>query len=243
MEETQPYKENPYDGENMAMSDKSHKLVIRPNNYAILVPILKGNDSIILPISKTTGKGSKREYEYLGDVTIEKTSKSMIIYLKKRWVKTILKPEDAEEEDKKVKDFLAGKLLEFMQKYPTAQLDWPNTKLIRREIGIKDKRLRLAKDLRVKDDIFKKVYAKEVEFYNPAHLKNYMVNMSLKDLSPELADMMKMIIESNRDFAENLKLHIDVMNKISETLSQLQATIKPKESWFQRFIKKVWKHE
>src|SRR3972149_8877749 len=223
MDDTKPYREKPYNDKNIGMSHATtDKQLIRPNNYAIKVAILEGSNSITLPIPKITGKGSKREYAYLPDVTIEKTSRSIIIYLKKHWIKSIIKPEDVMEEDKKVREFLAGRLLEFMQKYPEAILDWTNSKLIRREIGIKDKRLKLAKDLRVKDDIFKKVYAKEVEFYNPSHLKNYLVNMSLKNLSPELADLMKVIIESNLDFTENLKLHLDIMNKISTTLVQLQ---------------------
>jgi len=240
MTDTQIYRETPYNDKNNAMSVQSPKLVIRPNNYAIKVAFLSNSDSVHLAFKKVTGNGVVKEFEYLPDVTIEKTSKSMIIYLKKRWVKAILKPEDAESEDKKVKDFLAGKLLEFMQKYPTAQLDWTNTKLIRREIEIKDKRLKLAKDLRLKDDIFKKVYAEGVEFYNPAHLKNYMVNMSLKDLSPELADTMRMIIETNRDFAENLKLHLSIMSEMKDTLHLLQENIKPKENWFAKLVKKMW---
>jgi len=47
---------------------------------------------------------------------------------------------------------------------------------------------RIPEDMIIHDTIFKKVYKGKVEFYDPANIKNYVSNMALQEVAPDVAE-------------------------------------------------------
>jgi hypothetical protein len=213
---------------------KQDKIRLRPNNYAIIIPILKDDISLHLPIVKREGiKGTTvREYKYEPNFTIEKTTKSIIIYLRKRILRIVEKPEDVEKANQEMTDLLIERAQKFEIEHPDLKLDLMNTRWKTREVGIKETALnKIDKRLRMKNTIFKKVYSKEVEFQgnfaDPIFIKQFIKNRTIEDWQPELKKSMDFIITQQEQFAKNLATHLEVLTAMKEYL-------KPKESSYQR---------
>lgn len=67
-------------------------------------------------------------------------------------------------------------------------------------------------DMIIHDTHFKKVYPKDMEFKNPLYLKNFVSNMCLKEIAPEI------VSELNRANLETEKL-----TRVAETIVKLQS--------------------
>ena len=97
---------------------------------------------------------------------------------------------------------------------------------------------RIPEDMVIHDTIFKKVYKGKVEFYDPTNIKNFVSNMALKDIAPDVAnainglssmfdlvgkriiDMMDNRMKVDNELAINIKLHNKVFKKLDRLLSQ-----------------------
>lgn len=76
----------------------------------------------------------------------------------------------------------------------------------------------IPKEVIIHDTLFKKVYGKGIEFKNSekgekpgVHLKNYIKNRSLEDLSTQLADSIK-LVNPLRAILQSIKQPVDILN-------------------------------
>lgn len=81
--------------------------------------------------------------------------------------------------------------------------------------------------------IVKKVYKKpNVEFKQPIYAANYLENSALKEFSPEIVEQLKAMYFISKEhkaafeeYAKNIKLHLDVLNKIDKSINKLSSKI------------------
>jgi hypothetical protein len=219
------------------------RIKIRPNNYAIMIPITQNDPTVHLPIVKNEGKSGKtiREYIYSTDFTIERTTKNIIIYQKKSLTQVVNKPEDVGRAEDRVKDKLLSKAMQFQEQFPTIKLDIFNAKWKTKEVEVKSKQLEwIPRNLRMRNDIFKKEYRKGIELKqqgaDPLYVKQFVRNLTLKDWSPELAEKVDLLVA----YTKQIELHLEVENETLKTLKAIQDSLKPKESIFMK-IKKWFK--
>jgi hypothetical protein len=206
----------------------------------LLAPILRNDPNTHLPSLKKTGwhGSTPREYLKMNGVTVERTSKSVIFHLKRRFIRLVSNPEDIDKAEQEVKDFLIDAAMKFQELYPTIVLDLMNAKIIRKEIEIKDPKLKIPKNLLMRDTLGKKVYKKtdSIELYSPDLLKRFIKNRAIEDWSPELAAKLDVLIDSNLRFAKNLDLHLQVLQDIRNSLKRESFLTK-----IGNFIKKIIK--
>lgn len=111
---------------------------------------------------------------------------------------------------------------------PYARCGW-----IRHEDWIKGEEFidSIPRETIVHDTVFKKVYGEGVEFIGGkdvepgARLKNYIKNRALEDFSPVIHEELCVLRESNLVFAENLKLHLEVLGKIGKGIDKLSKAV------------------
>jgi len=210
---------------------------IRPHKYVVIAPILAEPTSPIGAIRKKTGKNTWKEYVYRPDVTIEKTSKSIIVYLKKRIWYSVATSQDVDKRLKEVKQFLVGKLWQFVQEHAGLEIDWINAKFYypQKEIEVHDPRLVIRRSMQFVGDTCKKVYKNSgfeitdsgrLRFDSEEGLKRYVDNRVLENNLPRIEQLMRFIVEQQSEFAKNLELHRQVLQDIRDNLK--------KESLWQR---------
>ena len=208
---------------------KLKKVRTRPNNYCLIVPILPNSPPFHIAELKMTGRGTPTETVRQGDVTVIKYSnKKIVIYLKKKFAKSVLYSEEFRNFHNNIKSFLAKKLYDFMQKYPNAYLDWTNSVLYPRDIGIRDPNIDINEKLTWNKPIHKKVYMnKEFEIKNAPerHFDSvegasaYIDNRVLENRLPKVEFVI------NR-FTDQVQLHLDVetrQSNLTEKQNQLLA--------------------
>jgi hypothetical protein len=231
---------------------------IRPNNYVLSIPILSNDVSVHLPILKNSGwRGTtKREYLDLPGVKVERTTKNVIFRLRKRFVMVVHNAQEIDKADQEVKDFLIDAAQRFQEQFPTIVLDLMKGKIRQKEIEIKDPKLRIPKDMIMRDTIGKKVYKKDdsIELYNPDLLKRYIRNRALEDWAPELETKMDILIQGMAIFGHQLEIHLNVLKGIGAGINEFGSKVtlltdiligfktQQGENWLQtlgNFIKKI----
>lgn len=110
-----------------------------------------------------------------------------------------------------------------LQREFKVKLNLSKWKWHRKEIGLKDDKLQqISPKILIHDDVFKKVYEKETEFYDEVYVKNYISNRALEDLSPfiaqELRDIKNILIGFHK---ENLATSNAIL-LIAQTLKKLE---------------------
>jgi len=106
----------------------------------------------------------------------------------------------------------------------------------------------------IHDTIFKKVYKRKVEFYNPTAVKNFISNRAIENISPEIANelaitkgMVKEILKVNAstsqvfndfakstvpilsDFSSNIKTHNKVLKGINKSFKKFNTLLSQKK--------------
>lgn len=95
---------------------------------------------------------------------------------------------------------------------------------------------KIPEDMIIHDTIFKKVYKKKIEFYDPASIKNVVSNFALKEYSPEIAasidNLGNQLIPTIRSLDKsikleitNKKLHQKVLNSMDKTLKDISNSL------------------
>ena len=203
------------------------KARIRFNNYALSLPILRSDKDSHLPSSKGTGwhGSSVREYEYWDDLTVERTTKSVIFHLRQNYAIKVFTEGDFDRAVELVKKRLADAVVRFMDKYPGIELDISRQRIIQREVEIKHPTLRneLPRDMVFHDTISKKVYKREGSFEMKgekaeSHAKNFITNMALRDMSPAF-------VEAFEKYAAQIELHLEATRNWNESAKSLKASI------------------
>lgn len=247
------------DGLNEFRIAKLKKIKTRPNNYCLIVPILANSLEFHISEPRITGRNTLTETVRQGDITIIKYSdKKVVIYLKKKFAKSVLYSEEFRNFHDNIRKFLSNKLYDFMQKYPDAHLDWTNSVLYPRDVGIRDPNIDIDERLTWNKPIHKKVYMnKEFEIKNAPHLRfdsvegasAYIDNRVLENRLPKVESVI------NR-FSDQVSLHLDVetrqanltekqnelLEKQNDVLDAIRASLK-QESFAEKIgniIKKVW---
>lgn len=220
---------------------KLKKIKTRPNNYCLIVPILEGSKEFHISEPRMTGRGTPTETVRKGDITVIKYSdKKIVIYLKKKFAKSVLYSEEFREFHSNIMKFLSNKLYDFMQTYTEASLDWSNSILYPRDIGIRDPDIDINPSLTWNKPIHKKVYMnREFEIKNSPErhfdsvegASSYIDNRILENRLPRIES----VIER---FSEQVSLHLDVerrqgelLDKQNEVLEELRKTIRKKSIW------------
>ncbi len=94
-------------------------------------------------------------------------------------------------------------------------------------------------DMIIHDTIFKKVYKRKVEFYDPANIKNTVSNFALKEFAPEISNSInglsskfdKFIDEFlpiQKEFAVNIKTHTKVLKGIDKSFKKFNNLLSQK---------------
>ncbi len=95
---------------------------------------------------------------------------------------------------------------------------------------------KIPEDMIIHDTIFKKVYKGKVEFYDPVSIKNYVSNMALKEVAPEIAasidNLGNHLIPTIRSLdrsiqmeIHNKKLHLGVLNSMDRTMKEIRDSL------------------
>jgi hypothetical protein len=205
----------------------------RPNNTILAVKILNKPLDFHLPVIKRTGKNTIKEFLYWTNATFEICNDTLRIYPHKRFTRVIKNKADVDKSNEEYRDLIIGLMRTFTATYPSVSLDELNAQVKTREFEIKDKALKnISRKMRLKDDIFKKVYQTGVEFYDPTYVKNYITNRALEDKKPDFDKRIDILTNQLAAFGSQLEIHLAAVN-------QLVANTKPKESIFMRVWKKI----
>ena len=92
---------------------------------------------------------------------------------------------------------------------------------------------KIPEDMIIHDTIFKKVYKKKVEFYDPIYVKNTVTNLALKDFAPEIAESINSLgnlfttqmTPVLKDLAVNLKAHIGAVKGIDKSFKRFNKLL------------------
>lgn len=92
---------------------------------------------------------------------------------------------------------------------------------------------KIPENMVIQDTIFKKVYKRKVEMYNPAFVKNYISNRAIEDISPEISKELKGINEALQGsltptllaLTEQIKLHLAVQKETKKTMKDIRDYI------------------
>lgn len=237
------------DNQNCREQSDLENVWLRPHNYVIKAQILRDNPLLHLPIRKSSAKKQFREYIIKKDYTIERTTKSIIIRLKKWYLKKIEKVKDLEKVKSEITNYLIDRLLEFQAEYGIT-LDLVNAKIISLEDELKEKNLnRIPEQFRFRfDPHFKKLYKTGVEFTSEFSAINYLKNKVLEDQTPKIADLLELNLNQTKYLSDNIDTHVsavkdlgDGAKKLSETVEELSKVVqelKPKKSWWYKLLKR-----
>lgn len=184
-------------------SSKVKKILWRPNNYRLKIPIKKGSSgnvqATLLPSLnfqwnfKRRGMAVLRVNERI-TLICQPNSITGIYSLKdaeghKQWHAVETEAEGAFIAwlEGKVKDI--EQLLRFEIAKHGLPLDYSAAVWIRHEDGIKNEEFlsTLPAELVLHDTYFKKVYREETEFKSPEYVKNYITNRAIERISPEIS--------------------------------------------------------
>lgn len=207
----------------------------RPNNYSMKIP-LKAKLSLPPLEDKAVKLGFRYKikptktwkglivFNYHG-FTVEFTTKSLILYQTERQTRVICCKKDIDKVTESIIDkFLntARKIQrQFGIKVKLNEWEW-----YRKEIGLKDDKLRrIDREIFIHDDVFKKVYEKETEFYDEVYVKNYISNRALEDLAPFLAQQMNDIRTILLGFQKRDVALENAILLIAQTLKKLEGKI------------------
>lgn len=218
---------------------------VRVNNLAIRLAILKDDPAIHLAIRKPVAKNQIREYEYHDEVTIERTSRSVIFYLKQNVSLKLMHAYEVSVALEKAKKILRDSVIDFMERHPTLILDFLNPKEVRKEVEVKDDFTeQIPRDVLMHDTIFKKVYPKGVEFIGgeaETRLKAYFNNQTVKDFAPDFLEAFNRMTESLEREIYNKQLHEKVLNDMSLTLKEIRDVLLKKPPLWKRLL--LWKRK
>lgn len=189
--------------EAMSLLAKTSKILWRPNNYRLKIPLKKGSIGNLTSL-----------YPSMGSFPVELKSKGMGVLRVSSRITLLLQPNSVtgiyslknseggkewyEIESDNVESFSAfidGKVkeientLRFEISKLGGPLDYGSAVWIRHEDGIKNEEFlkTLPAELVIHDTYFKKVYKSEVEFKSPTYLKNYLSNRAIENISSEIA--------------------------------------------------------
>lgn len=220
--DTKPIQENDYGRVRSTLENTW----LRGHNYVLKCRILRDNLLSHLPIIKTTGKGSKREYEYLKDVTVERTTRSVLFRLKKYYIRKITTPSDFVKARSEIINYLIDRATEFQQKYGIV-LDLMTSTITTLEDELKDRTLnQIPRQFKFRaDPHFKKLYDKGVEFTSEFSAINYLKNKVLEDQTPKIADLLELNFNQSKIFSDQLMLHLDAINKIGNEIGNLSKVV------------------
>ena len=196
---------------------------IRPHNYALKFKILTGHEKE-LPTIKHTRYWDK-QYLQEEDILVEKTTQNLIGYLSRPILAYAKSGQDIDNIKATITYIITEGIKQVCQQYGIT-VDIEHPQVVRKEISVKEPMLdKIPEHIRMRDDIFKKVYPNEVEFNDEVQVKNYINNRALEDFSPELSKKMDFIIEQQVNFAQNLKLHLETLQKIGGGIERLIEVI------------------
>ena len=89
---------------------------------------------------------------------------------------------------------------------------------------------KIPEDMIIHDTVFKKVYPKKVEFFDPASIKNYVSNRAIENIAPEIAqeltlnrELIKGVVEIN---ASTSKLFNKFSNTFLPTFTEFSKDVK-----------------
>lgn len=189
--------------EAMSLLKGVKKILWRPNNYRLKIPIKKGSKgnftslypSLGLFPVETKGRGMK-VLKVNSQITllIQPNSVTGIYSLKnsaggKEWYEVVLSDEKAfigwlDDKVKGIEQLLRLEIAKL-----GLELDYSAAVWIRHEDGIKNEEFlsSLSPELVIHDTYFKKVYKEEVEFKSPEYVKNYITNRAIERVSPEIS--------------------------------------------------------
>lgn len=220
------------------------KIDYRPHNIRYLVPIAAMDESIEIPNKQLTGrKGALiKGSVIIGNTKIEynigKKKRSIVAYWKTPVRTLVKKPSDIEDELKKIESLIVEDLKTFSNNYSVV-LDLDHRKRVFSELGIKHWKISFPESMRLRDTIFKKVYASdEIEFIqDPIHAKNFISNMALKDYEPELVGKVERVEKAIEEkltpailyLSENLKTHVNVEKGIEKGINTLNKNLVRKD--------------
>jgi hypothetical protein len=200
----------------------------RPNNSVLEVEILKIEQGFYLPVIKMTGKKTIKEFLYWSNATFEICNNILRIYPHKRFTRVIKNKTDVDKANSEYKDLAIALMRTFAASYPQITLDEVNATFKTKEFEVKDKALKdIPRKMRLKDDIFKKVYKTGIEFYDPVFVKNYITNRALEDKTPDFEKRIDILTEQLGAFGSQLEIHLAAVN-------QLVENTKPKKSFFSK---------
>lgn len=186
----------------MSMLGGNRKVLWRPNNYRLKIPVKQGSIGNFSSIKGSMGVfpveiGKKG----LGTLRINKRI-TLMIYDKcvvgvfslkdqegrKEWYQVEVDSVESFEEwfDAKLKE-IEGELRFEIAKL-RGDLDFSQGVWIRHEDGVKNEEFldTLPESLVLHDTYFKKVYRNEVEFKSPVYVKNFISNRALDRVAPEI---------------------------------------------------------
>ena len=205
---------------------------VRPHNYAIKFRIIK--EGLPFPEKGPVGKRywSKQFERSYEDVIFEKTTKHIIAYLKRPMSAIVKTPDDLDSLKIKIHHIITETTHMLCEKYGM-EVDFENPVISRREIEVKDNVLdKIPKEIRIRNDIFKKVYPDKVEFKDELTVKNYIKNRALEDLSPELVKTLQTLFEVQQTnaeiqhkYAEAIEKHLSVLNSMDITLKHIRDSL------------------
>jgi len=220
------------------------KVDYRPHNIRYLVPIAAMDENAEIPNKQLTGrkgaliKGSVIVGNTKVEYNIGKKKRSIVAYWRTPIRTLVKKPSDIQDELDKIESYIIEDLKTFSKNYNVV-LDLDHKKRVFSELGIKHWKLTFPESMRLRDTIFKKVYASdELEFIqDPIHAKNFVSNMALKDFEPELVgkiDRVEKAIEEKLTPAilyltENLKTHVNVEKGIEKGIGTLNKNLSRKD--------------
>ena len=235
------------------------KLVWRPNNYRRKLEVKQREKTSIrnLPPASSVSYGKHNKLlsikNYAPNITLQygKTtltaiySQNIIGGVKEHYLIERDTIEEIEEAIDKKKEEIEKKLdkalYEFARKYKiTLHLKKPIWDRYEDFIKGEDYIDRIPKEVIVHDTYFKKVYGKGIEFKNTGegeaptvHLKNYIKNRSIEDISPLIAKEINAFHNTTAknlsEFSEQIRLHLSVLNNINKSFKKFNQLLEQKK--------------
>jgi len=209
------------------------QITIDYHNVAYKYPIIRDNPNVHLSeIIKM--KGWNKEQEHTKDVTIQRTPKSVIFYLRKRIKKDISQSDTAV---KIAETVIKQEAMAFSEKYGI-ELGEPEP--LSKEVKIEP--AFLPAGTMFKSKIAKSVYPDgQVEFIDKKdameHTKNFVDNMALLNRVDRIENIME-------GFSENIVTHMEVLRSIREEIGNLASINKENFELLKDvkipFHKKMW---
>lgn len=232
----------------------TQSIIFRPNNYRRQIEVKKRDNSTLKKIKVLYGAIPARHNKLINIKEFEKnitiqygTSTLTAIYSqtiigghKETFLIERDSIEDLEIRIDEIKEDIRKKIdyaLDRFQKEVKIRIPYKKPIWTRHEDFVKGEDFidKIPRETVVHDTFFKKVYGKGIEFMKgepTVHLKNYIKNRAVEDISPEIAKEINDFRNTTdirlAEFAEQIHLHLEVLGKINKSFKRFNKLLSQK---------------